>query len=204
METCRLCFDDGVPGETLCSPCNCRGSSEHIHKACLLQWINVSGRTSCEICKTDFPLRMDVKERECLPSSCAHRLIVNPFFHIGIQYLSCVSARTMLTYSLIVNLFLIQHFVTMLLYAAYVLSNVKKLWRYMNHYVTIPALPYTLLFHTTLIITLFMSRNLPYISSPPALILFMTGCNMLICVYPLHHIGTIESINSVRTARLVV
>lgn len=41
---CRICLARGAT-----YPCDCRGSLA-VHRACLAQWIAVSGRKTCEIC----------------------------------------------------------------------------------------------------------------------------------------------------------
>ncbi len=46
---CRICF--GEDGEMI-SPCKCTAP---VHEACLLKWLCVSGRDSCEICLEKFP-----------------------------------------------------------------------------------------------------------------------------------------------------
>lgn len=55
--TCRICLEEG----DLIQPCNCRGSSAHIHKECLIKWLRVSERTDCEICKFQYEI-VDVEE----------------------------------------------------------------------------------------------------------------------------------------------
>jgi septal ring factor EnvC (AmiA/AmiB activator) len=46
--SCRICFDDGGK---LCSPCNCKGSMELVHRGCL-----APGEISCKICLTPYKL----------------------------------------------------------------------------------------------------------------------------------------------------
>lgn len=52
MAFCRICLEEDSNG--LVSPCECKGTCEHVHLHCLAEWISQDGRTQCEICKTDF------------------------------------------------------------------------------------------------------------------------------------------------------
>ena len=57
---CRICFEDG----DLIQPCNCSGTVADVHKKCLMKWIEVSGRTDCEICKYEFPYSEIEEEKQ--------------------------------------------------------------------------------------------------------------------------------------------
>ena len=60
--TCRICLDEGE----LISPCLCTGTSAYVHEQCLLKWLNMSGRTDCEICKYEYRVE-EVEEIHCTP-----------------------------------------------------------------------------------------------------------------------------------------
>lgn len=49
--TCRICLEDGGH---LIAPCDCKGTSGHIHAECLNKWVKESGNTECEICKAEY------------------------------------------------------------------------------------------------------------------------------------------------------
>ena len=49
-EACRICYEPA----SLVSVCDCKGSVRYIHPHCLVQWISVSGRTTCEICHAKY------------------------------------------------------------------------------------------------------------------------------------------------------
>jgi len=59
--TCRICLEGG----DLISPCKCSGTAAYVHEECLVKWINVSGRTDCEICKYEYTFE-EVEERRCV------------------------------------------------------------------------------------------------------------------------------------------
>lgn len=59
--TCRICLEDGE----LISPCHCTGTTAHVHEECLVRWLNMSGRTDCEICKFRY-LFEEVEVRKCV------------------------------------------------------------------------------------------------------------------------------------------
>ena len=47
---CRICYgDEGV----FVHPCKCKGDT-NVHEECLRKWIESSGRTTCEICNTEY------------------------------------------------------------------------------------------------------------------------------------------------------
>ncbi|CAJ0930900.1 unnamed protein product, partial [Mesorhabditis belari] len=51
---CRICLSDDAP---LITPCKCRGTIAHVHNDCLLEWVQVSGSTRCELCHGEFVMR---------------------------------------------------------------------------------------------------------------------------------------------------
>ena len=51
MQSCRICFDEG---EDLLTPCACKGSAAYIHSECLGRWLEISNKTTCDICKTPY------------------------------------------------------------------------------------------------------------------------------------------------------
>ncbi len=57
---CRICYgDEGV----FVHPCKCKGDT-NVHEACLRKWMESSGRTSCEICNTEY------KQKEIFSWQC--------------------------------------------------------------------------------------------------------------------------------------
>ncbi|KAI9018267.1 hypothetical protein DFJ74DRAFT_676522 [Hyaloraphidium curvatum] len=58
--TCRICLDD-APLSLLVSPCACRGSMKHVHRACLDRWRLRSRKASsfskCDYCGTPYRVR---------------------------------------------------------------------------------------------------------------------------------------------------
>lgn len=55
VATCRICKETTIASNNLIlQPCNCTGSIADIHEACLSEWVNRTGKWSCEICGSDF------------------------------------------------------------------------------------------------------------------------------------------------------
>mmetsp|Transcript_9037 Transcript_9037/g.9787 ORF Transcript_9037/g.9787 Transcript_9037/m.9787 type:complete len:284 (-) Transcript_9037:317-1168(-) len=63
---CRICFEEGDIAD-LIQPCKCSGSLRNIHRACLKKWLSgLSGNlelAECEICKTQFNVKVERNER---------------------------------------------------------------------------------------------------------------------------------------------
>ena len=73
---CRVCrCNDG--DEILYAPCMCKGSISYVHQSCLLQWLEVSGKKSCELCS--YPYHFSPLYSEDTP----RKLTVTEFFQIA-------------------------------------------------------------------------------------------------------------------------
>ncbi|KAM9977262.1 hypothetical protein ACTFIR_011121 [Dictyostelium discoideum] len=51
---CRVCRNGSTPDNPLSYPCKCSGSIKYIHQNCLLEWIQHSKSSSCELCGHPF------------------------------------------------------------------------------------------------------------------------------------------------------
>ena len=60
---CRICLE---PGGEMLQPCDCSGSAANVHKDCLVKWLKISKRTSCEICLFEYLMVEKQPEKECL------------------------------------------------------------------------------------------------------------------------------------------
>ena len=60
--TCRICLDEDNL-ENLIQPCDCTGTAAYVHEECLLNWLKVSKRTDCEICKFEYDT-VEVEEKK--------------------------------------------------------------------------------------------------------------------------------------------
>ncbi len=73
------------------SPCNCAGTTAFVHEECLVKWLNISGRTDCEICKYEYEFEEieEIKYRACPDWYCGGRGSVSwfLFFMIGVPCL---------------------------------------------------------------------------------------------------------------------
>lgn len=48
--TCRICLEDG----NTTSVCDCKGTQGQVHIKCVKKWIEISGKTQCELCQTEY------------------------------------------------------------------------------------------------------------------------------------------------------
>lgn len=65
--TCRICYEDDIV-ENLIQPCSCNGSTAFVHNRCLTKWLDISGRTNCEICHFEYEVvEVEEDKRICCP-----------------------------------------------------------------------------------------------------------------------------------------
>lgn len=48
--TCRICLEDG----NTTSVCGCKGTQGKVHIKCVQKWIEISGKTECELCHQQY------------------------------------------------------------------------------------------------------------------------------------------------------
>jgi len=48
--TCRICLEEG----NTTSVCDCKGTQGQVHINCVKKWIEISGKTECELCQTKY------------------------------------------------------------------------------------------------------------------------------------------------------
>ena len=48
--TCRICLEEG----NTTSVCDCKGTQGQVHIKCVKKWIEISGKTECELCQTEY------------------------------------------------------------------------------------------------------------------------------------------------------
>lgn len=53
-DVCRICRMPAEEDNPLFFPCKCSGSIKYVHQQCLVDWLNHSGNTHCEVCKHKF------------------------------------------------------------------------------------------------------------------------------------------------------
>lgn len=73
MSFCRICLEDDPVG--LIAPCECKGSCEFVHEACLKEWMRTGNREDCEICHAPFEHPSLVKPNELKSTYCASFMI---------------------------------------------------------------------------------------------------------------------------------
>lgn len=70
MTACRICLE----GEgDLVQPCDCKGTAAHVHLECLQRWLEVSERTTCEICHSEF----HIEDRQEIEWVCCPRIVMS-------------------------------------------------------------------------------------------------------------------------------
>ena len=47
----------GTKGRALFHPCHCSGSIRYVHQECLIEWLRVSKKDFCELCKHKFTFK---------------------------------------------------------------------------------------------------------------------------------------------------
>lgn len=52
MEACRICYEPN----NLISVCHCTGTTKYVHKECIIKWIHISKRETCEICHATYSI----------------------------------------------------------------------------------------------------------------------------------------------------
>lgn len=94
--TCRICLEGGE----LIQPCSCKGTAANVHAKCLLRWLAVSGRTSCEICKHPYDIEEEVESR-CILCPSFRTADTNSFqnlvFVVGFIFFFLMSAFALLS-----------------------------------------------------------------------------------------------------------
>jgi len=201
MNTCRICFEEG---SGLCSPCACAGSSKFVHAECVLRWINTSHRSRCEICHKDYAFAHDAIRRQEVPLSvCCIRFITSPLFHIGVQCIMLIDAvlDNTLDISVVIRLFLVQHFWTIAAYLIYAMVRVHTWRRYVDHFQhssPVPLIP-IMTAHVTLLLFVILSRAIQTSAgSTTVFLVTMTFCQCILCIYPHCHNHTIMTMNRYR------
>lgn len=71
-DVCRVCRMEGSKHRPLFHPCHCSGSIRYVHQECLIEWLRVSKKDYCELCKhkvtfkpiysADMPTRLPVSD----------------------------------------------------------------------------------------------------------------------------------------------
>ena len=54
QDVCRVCRCEAAPDRPLFFPCLCSGSIKFVHQDCLVEWLKVSKKKYCELCKHEY------------------------------------------------------------------------------------------------------------------------------------------------------
>ena len=60
-DICKICYSGEEDNTPLIKPCLCKGSVKYVHQHCLQQWITVSAKKNCGLCKYGFEIESKVK-----------------------------------------------------------------------------------------------------------------------------------------------
>ena len=98
--TCRICLEED--GDFI-QPCHCKGTSADVHPDCLIKWLEISGKTECEICKHEFNVE-DVTYFKCVvfprfiisndPGLVSFIQLIGAVFFILLEYLALFDKNT--------------------------------------------------------------------------------------------------------------
>eukprot|EP00879_Flechtneria_rotunda_P007361 GHRR01007722.1.p1 GENE.GHRR01007722.1~~GHRR01007722.1.p1 ORF type:complete len:483 (+),score=231.52 GHRR01007722.1:81-1529(+) len=110
-DCCRICRCPGTAGNALFFPCKCSGSIKYVHQQCLLDWLQHSGNTHCEVCKHQFvftpvyakdapamlpwnELLWGLAKRGARSLRLAHRVwVVSCVWLVVVPWLTCLASR---------------------------------------------------------------------------------------------------------------
>ena len=54
QDVCRVCRSEASTDRPLFFPCLCSGSIKFVHQDCLVEWLKVSKKKYCELCKHEY------------------------------------------------------------------------------------------------------------------------------------------------------
>ena len=195
--SCRICFESQEP---LYSPCRCDGSIKYIHEECLLKWVLVTDRSTCELCKERYTFDYNQPlEKDILIDPLRHYFLVNPSWHIASfcsftiifqQYFQLAPTNTLFT---IIQL--TYHSTYLVLWYLYSKHTIYQWPRYSHHfrhgYGTVTLLVHGILLSTLLILSLLTSLT--------SLVFLCIANQCFLGVYPILHSTIVHTMNQSRT-----
>ena len=75
--TCRICYEPESHMNLLLTPCNCRGSSAHIHELCLERYMEYYPDGTCRVCLTKMRVQVNVEIGPALAALMLSAIILN-------------------------------------------------------------------------------------------------------------------------------
>lgn len=54
MATCRICYEP----VDLITVCKCDGTLKFVHRDCIVKWIDISKRKTCELCNAHYKIKI--------------------------------------------------------------------------------------------------------------------------------------------------
>ena len=112
--TCRICLEGGE----MIQPCKCSGTAANVHPECLRHWLEVSGRTSCEICKYKYEVHeLSVRECDlCPPFRMAKNApFSNLLFVVGFLFFFLLAAAALLMCELFLEILVVVNLLQLLM-----------------------------------------------------------------------------------------
>ncbi|XP_037939663.1 uncharacterized protein LOC119672635 [Teleopsis dalmanni] len=92
---CRICRTGNEENHPVRKPCECRGTMQHVHEDCLIEWLIFTRRKQCEICKFDYNVKVSYRP------NCSN-ILVGCFSLLQLLY-CCVKLLTRCTITAVVN-----------------------------------------------------------------------------------------------------
>ena len=78
--TCRICLEP----DNLISICGCKGTSEFVHRECILHWIKIKKNKTCELCQQYLQIE------EPKPALKIEPYIINTIWLLFGYFISCL------------------------------------------------------------------------------------------------------------------
>ena len=94
-------------------PCKCKGTAANVHVECLQRWLEVSERTSCEICKHRYDIEeLSVRECDlCPPFRMAESAHMSKLlFIMGFSFFFLMTSFALITNGVLMEVFVIVNF----------------------------------------------------------------------------------------------
>jgi hypothetical protein len=194
---CRICFEEekgAGEGGALKSPCICNGSVRYVHEQCLVTWLMMSQKRTCELCCEPYVLEFN-RPLETIPGSLW--FLSNPGYSVIIYTGFLVTIASTLTLHMSPKLFIAinvaYNYAAMALYMIYVVTTVRSMGTYMRVALS-RHFPIVAMAHMSLLTYLMISEQIGYKGWST----IVAMCVCMLCAYPIIHREVLIEMNLTR------
>lgn len=201
---CRICFEgegegeEGDEGEegggALKRPCKCDGSVRYIHERCLIHWLMMSQKRTCELCREPYALTFN-RPLETIHGSLW--FLSNPGYSVIIYTGFLVIITSSITLSASPKLFIAiniaYNYMVMAVYMIFVASTVRSMGTYMRVALR-RNFPIVATAHMSLLTYLMVSATVEY----KGWSVIAAMCLCMLCAYPIIHRVVLTDMNTTR------